>query len=483
MKELQAPASESEGIAMTDRKVMSSTETPEDVASLYSWANLHGAKYRDFSASRAQMREKARQRMQEAMELERQRAEQELEARKAEELRLAAEQAASEEHARAEEAARQAQIPVALPTIEPKGLRQTLPPLPASMREQAAPVRPAPTATPIELPAAPAWLSGERVTESFRQPSYRTEAYQPTPQMAPVETRPSAPATYPAPVTKPAPTQSSSRWFALHGVFGDSQGAGMAESQPATSQVPLLAIFSLAGGVGKTSLVATLGRVLSARGEKVLLVDTASFGLLPFYYGAREHRPGQLRTFTPPTANGEAPVQMIAIDPETLGPEETLAEEIGRLSQGTSRVIVDLATASSATTRKVLRMAPTVLVPVVPDMNSVVSVGAIESFFESHPDANGRVTRPYYLLNQFDASLPLHQEVRGMLGQQLGDRLLGMAVRRSQNVSEALAEGLTVIDYAPNSPAAEDIAGVADWVKSVVGPAGGSLRGMRWSER
>ena len=70
-----------------------------------------------------------------------------------------------------------------------------------------------------------------------------------------------------------------------------------------------------------------------------------------------------------------------------------------------------------------------------------------------------------------------------MLGQQLGDRLLGMAVRRSQNVSEALAEGLTVIDYAPNSPAAEDIAGVADWVKSVVGPAGGSLRGMRWSER
>ena len=79
MKELQAPASESEGIAMTDRKVMSSTETPEDVASLYSWANLHGDKYRDFSASRAQMREKARQRMQEAMELERQRAEQERE--------------------------------------------------------------------------------------------------------------------------------------------------------------------------------------------------------------------------------------------------------------------------------------------------------------------------------------------------------------------------------------------------------------------
>src|SRR5579863_873718 len=54
---------------MTDHKGQPDpNETPEDVASLYSWANLHGAKYRDFSASRAQTREKARQRVEQAME-------------------------------------------------------------------------------------------------------------------------------------------------------------------------------------------------------------------------------------------------------------------------------------------------------------------------------------------------------------------------------------------------------------------------------
>src|SRR3984957_13165355 len=37
-------------------------ETPEDVAVLYSWANLHGAKYRDFSASRREYRAQLRQR-------------------------------------------------------------------------------------------------------------------------------------------------------------------------------------------------------------------------------------------------------------------------------------------------------------------------------------------------------------------------------------------------------------------------------------
>src|ERR1700754_3594489 len=38
------------------------TETPEDVAVICSWANLHGAKYRDFSASRREYRAQLRHR-------------------------------------------------------------------------------------------------------------------------------------------------------------------------------------------------------------------------------------------------------------------------------------------------------------------------------------------------------------------------------------------------------------------------------------
>ena len=60
---------------MTDRgPLYDPDEPPEDVATLYSWANLHGAKYRDFSASRAQTREKARLRMLQATEEEKARA-------------------------------------------------------------------------------------------------------------------------------------------------------------------------------------------------------------------------------------------------------------------------------------------------------------------------------------------------------------------------------------------------------------------------
>jgi cellulose biosynthesis protein BcsQ len=90
---------------------------------------------------------------------------------------------------------------------------------------------------------------------------------------------------------------------------------------------------------------------------------------------------------------------------------------------------------------------------------------------------------PFYLLNQFDASLPLHLDVREVLRQQLGDRLLPTVVRRSPAVSEALAEGMTVVDYAPNSPVTEDYLNIAAWLRNVSAPAAASFRGSRWSER
>jgi cellulose synthase operon protein YhjQ len=146
-------------------------------------------------------------------------------------------------------------------------------------------------------------------------------------------------------------------------------------------------------------------------------------------------------------------------------------------------VIVDLATASGATTRRVLRMSPTILVPVIPDMNSVVSVGSIDGFFQRSSNAAGQQVLPYYVLNQFDPSLPLHLDVREVLREQLGDRLLPFALRRAPAVSEALAEGMTVMDYAPDSTVAEDFSSLAGWVKSLAAPVSPGFRGVRWSER
>ncbi|HEY1984325.1 MAG TPA: cellulose synthase operon protein YhjQ/BcsQ [Terracidiphilus sp.] len=561
---------------MPDRKVLlEPNETPEDVATLYSWANLHGAKYRDFSASRAQTREKARLRVQDAIESERRRAREEAEAQKNAEAQKAAETAIMAEAARKQELAiqenarRAEQLAAQEATQQrmwqsPRPIANPAPAPPYSTPQNQAPRPQAAEYEPVPLQAqAPAPSQPVYATAPFAPPPLAANqfAYSPAPYVpasqglyavpasvvpqpqpvnplayaqsgtqlasatareaaapvhddhylqfrnswAPAEPRESAGrpawlassdhADTVAPAVPQAPEDTlqasrdrlTSRWFALKGIFADPNTPAEPVPAPIAQRAPLLAVFSLAGGVGKTSLVATLGRALSARGERVLLVDTAAFGLLPFFFGARDQRPGVLRTFTAPGGSGDAPIQMITVDPETLGPEtapqESLTQEIARHGRGMGRVIVDLATASGATTRRVLRMAPTVLVPVVPDMSSVVSVGSIDAFFQHNVSSSGQQVRPFYVLNQFDPSLPLHLDVREVLREQLGDRLLPFALRRTPAISEALAEGMTVVDYAPNSTVAEDFGALAGWVKSLAAPAPSGYRGVRWSER
>lgn len=683
---------------MTDQRPQSeANETPEDVATLYSWANLHGAKYRDFSSSRAQAREEARLRVEEALAVERKRKAEEDERRAQEEAqlaaRLAAEAAEAARQAEAErlaEIARQAeaerQAVLAAQEAQRQAAQQRVwqPPPPEAYggytssyadahsirpetsafdsqpddlpsfarpsfvahRQQQAPVMVAPN-TPrdghavldiepsaygirSQVPSAsamhvsdfravagkphqPAWAepgsSGsadyqiahsdtQRVKEpgtgqEFDRPRGMSRApapvtsqrynTPPTPLPSPYAPVPSSPTfaavdqyhptSWPLPeqhetrdLREPAPrpawlapemptssqvaqatekavppssmqaqyfagTLSSNksnppssapisqppaddtfldsrdrmagRWYALKSVFDpDATPSEQRQVEQAPARVPVLAVFSLAGGVGKTSIVAALGRALSSRGERVLLVDTSTYGLLPFFFGARDQRPGQLRTFNPPVVSTESPIQLVTLDPEGPAPGERNAEaqqldphsgrqpeqdwllqEVARYSRGSSRILVDLPTASGATTRRILRTAPVVLVPVVPDMSSVVSVSAIESFFRSSANYAGKPILPFYVLNQFDYSLPLHLDVREILREQIGDRLLPFALRRNPVVSEALAEGMTVMDYAPTASVAEDYASLAGWVRGLSAPAAVTQRGVRWSER
>lgn len=281
--------------------------------------------------------------------------------------------------------------------------------------------------------------------------------------------------------------QESSRWFVLKGMTGGATKQQDSPEAAPTTNVPVLEVFSLAGGVGKTSLVATLGRALSSRGERVLLVEATSFGSLPYFFGTCDCRPGVLRTFRPPAASSDTPIRLATVDADAVAADSavraSLAAEIQGWARGASRVIVDVATRSVATARGLAQLSPVVLVPLVPDVNSVLAADSIDSFFQRDAAAPGAPTAVHYVLNQFDTSLPLHQEVRKVLHERLGDRLLPFALQRTPAVSEALAEGMTVMDYAPESPLTDDFADLAKWLGEVMAPVNMQSRGARWSER
>lgn len=319
-------------------------------------------------------------------------------------------------------------------------------------------------------PYAPAWLSGQQDPRRGTEPLSR-------PGSAVDDT------------LEHSRERQASKWYALKGVF-DPTHSSEVSPEPAHSQempVPMVTVFSMAGGTGKTSLVATLGRALSASGERVLLTDTTSHGLLPYYFGASELRPGVVRTFSPPPGSADAPIYLVSYDvppqPSDPAAQDWLIDELARNSRGLQRVVLDLAPSAAWLAKRLAQLNSVVIVPVAPDMNSVISLGTVEKFFNGVKDGMGRAVQPYFLLNQFDASQRLHLDVREVMRRQLGDRLLPFVIRRSQSVSEALAEGMTVMDYAGDAPVAADYMNLASWLRSLSTPAAAVFTNARWSER
>jgi cellulose biosynthesis protein BcsQ len=463
----------------------------DDVATLYSWANLHGAKYRDFSASRQEVRAQMRQRA------------------VAEQARMVREEGQKENASSGEHAIWSDMLPAPPRPRPPSGSHLEL----ADAFEAAAEAR---RNSSGSIPAYDG-TGNDAASRSGVYPVAKSGVY-PAQRPSGAHTAPKSSGSYALPVRdqeyplnggqaeaeaaqavrpawlaeRSAAAQApgsetlqqsrervASRWFALQGIFGKGREEPQ-RVEGGESRIPVVTVYSLAGGVGKTSLVATVGRALASRGERVLLADACSFGLLPFYFGAREVKPGVVRTFSgTPT---DPPIRIVSLDLERDGQDpDLLRRELARSLQDATRVLVDVGTGSTALLRQALRLSPTVLVPIVPDMASVVTLQSLEAFFRSQD--GGKTAQVWYVLNQFDASLPLHLDLREVLRQQLGERLLPFAIHRSTAVSEALAEGMTVLDYAPSCPAAEDMMNLVNWIRSSSAAVAGAHRGVRWSER
>ncbi len=544
---------------------------PEDVAALYLWANLQGAKYRDFSASRREYRAQVRYRAAQALRERELRAQAvaaaaveaaqraELAAMAAARLQDAGdnralqiqllqdvEEAARTASAEREEAALRAesvahagavmmreereiadaQASVRRQTLlyaqSEDWLRQLAGPQPrdpmdrgtmdrGTIDSELAPVLSKdlhPSGTEVECAdveradcigpptvgaeavgadgdaglAGPAWLYGSQTPPRTRL----LQAIAKVPMGETAEGNGEAPE---GDTLQDSRERVASRWFALKGVFKHAapELPAMSLTRTVEGRMPLLLVYSLAGGVGKTSLAATLGRALSSQGEKVVLTDTTSRGLLPYYFGERELRPGEVRTFQPPAGSPGAPVSLVTYDAASMGEDErqqeSLADEILRNGHGNQRMVLDLSSGSSWLVRRMVELHPIVLVPMTGDMNSVISLQAVERVFQSIADRDGRPLLPYYVLNQFEPSLPLHLDVREVLRRQLGDRLLRIVIRRSQAVSEALAEGMTVVDYAPDAAVSQDYMDVASWLRSVSPPAMAESSQQQWSQQ
>jgi cellulose synthase operon protein YhjQ len=268
---------------------------------------------------------------------------------------------------------------------------------------------------------------------------------------------------------------ASSRWSVLGHIFsgeGDATGDHLVQALATSIKIPFQFVCSVSGGAGVSTILATLARCLATEGENVLLADPKASSLLPIYFGTSNPGEGELQSFLMP--NSDASVAIVNSSQASEGsfsrriPKESrssLIATVRNAAEHSDRLLLDAGAVYAADVQSLRHRAHFGLVPLVPDVGSVYGLIRLEETLQSRELEGSPPSPIYYVLNKFDSSLALHRDIKASLEERVGERLVPVTIRRSDAVSEALADGMTVVDYCPDSGVAEDFLRLADWLR------------------
>lgn len=242
-------------------------------------------------------------------------------------------------------------------------------------------------------------------------------------------------------------------------------------------EAPVIGVYSVAGGVGKTTLCANLGKTLCSLGEQILLVEASGRGLLPFYFGATEAKTG-VRKFAATGADASF-IQLIVPDRVS---QQWLDGEVKPLMANTQRTIFDLGPLCDGLLPLIFSMCTVVLIPLLPDLNSIVTVSMIESAL-AQQSAGSRTPAVYYLFNRFDEHSANDQHAWDFVAGQCGHRLLPLTLRHSQELTEALQASIPASDYMPGPDLSHDYLDLALLIQRISPLRAAALLPRRWREQ
>ena len=166
---------------------------------------------------------------------------------------------------------------------------------------------------------------------------------------------------------------------ALNAVFEGNARLRVASSRSrlAAGSGAALIFASSAGGVGKTTLCATVARVLSSRLSNVLVADRCSEGIIPYYFSLERLRAGGLQTVYPNARRAGYQMTMVNA-PCDEQPNTPTAAWLEQLQTESSLTLMDLPTLNGHSSQTQLVREGQVVVPLVPDVQSIASLARVE---------------------------------------------------------------------------------------------------------
>jgi cellulose synthase operon protein YhjQ len=271
------------------------------------------------------------------------------------------------------------------------------------------------------------------------------------------------------------PMNRGERWQGLQSALDE---ANLQSSSAQLHQTTNILLFPSSGGVGITTMAATLARILSSHKSPVGILENSNQSLIPMHFGAKRARTGS-STFFVSRGTNAAPVHLITPKAQQEGmipffgstaspsnTEEWVSDGLNEVSEECEYLMVDIWANMSMNLLTRLASKSICIIPLLPEVRSTLRVRPILELFHNLSLKIGSRIEPQFILTKFDHNVSLHTDLRKWLGDELKSRLLPIVIRRSDEVSEALAEGETIVDYAPNSGVSEDFHRLAEWLQT-----------------
>lgn len=245
----------------------------------------------------------------------------------------------------------------------------------------------------------------------------------------------------------------------------------------------ILSVVSAKGGVGKTTVAANLAVALQMAGHSVLAVDLDPQNGLRYHFSLEQSGQnglaisgpaGRLHEALRETASGVTLIPYgVCTEPQRREFESLLLkdptwvrrqlEDLGLHEDAI--VVLDTPPGPSVYGTQALTAATVVVVVVLPDAGSYITVPQMRSLIDTYCTARADFHDFGVIINQIDQSRLLGKDVVAVLRSSFGDRYIG-GVHLDQSISESLAFGQSVFQYAPYSEGASDLKACSMWVAS-----------------
>ena len=240
-------------------------------------------------------------------------------------------------------------------------------------------------------------------------------------------------------------------------------------------------------GVGKTTTSSALAAGLAATGKKVLGIDLDPQGNLGFSLGLDlenchtmyEVFKGEIsieeaieHTEVCDLVGSDIMLSTMELEFQKAGREMMLKDILLPIAYRYDYIIIDTPPSLNILTVNAYAIADSLIIPMSPEILSLVGVSQIKDTIESVRDTyNPNLRVLGILLTKFNKRTLLAREVAEMaesIAAQLGTIVFENKIRASVCVAEAPAHGESILEYAPKSTSAQDYFGLIEEIQTIL---------------